>query len=316
VHSGAAGRARLFNLLTALVTLLAVLFLAGAIADVPSAFAHVYGEDWLWLVPAVGFAIAGYWASAVSLAGAVDFPLPLARTTTLEIGEAFTTMATPGGVGSFALTVRFLQQRGMDLAPASASAALASVASALVDLVALVVGVALSASAFDAENIRGSASSKGWLVLAVVIGLAAAVAIVWHFPRLRNRVVPQLRKAAALLRAVLRKPRKAALLFSGQLLSLAATVLCLYSTLQLVHLHTDIAVLVAVTMLANTAQRAVPIPGALGAPEAILVAGLTGAGLASTPVVAAALTYRMFTYWLPAIPGFFFIRHLRHRGDV
>ncbi len=146
--------------------------------------------------------------------------------------------------------------------------------------------------------------------------LAAAVAAVWHFPRLHRRVVPQLKKGGAMVRAVARRPRQALRLVLGQALLLAAEVTCLYCALALVHQHTSIALLLALVVLATMAQRAVPVPGALGAPEAILVAGLTGAGLASSPVVAAALTYRLLTYWLPAVPGFLAIRWLRHRGAL
>ncbi len=315
-ESDGSGRSRLLGLATAAVTFLAIVFLAGAVADVPAAFAKVHGEDWLWLAPAIGSAAAVFAAAALALSGAVDVRLPPLRTVLLELGRSFTTMATPGGVGSFALTVRFVQRLGIEVAAASASAALVSVASLLVDLLALVVGGILSASVFGAEGLDSSAGSDGWLLLAGVVVLAAAVAAVWHFPRLHRRVVPQLKKAGGMVRAVSRRPRKALRLVLGQALLLAAEVACLYCSLALVHQHTGLGLLLALVVLATMAQRAVPVPGALGAPEAILVAGLTGAGLASSPVVAAALTYRLLTYWLPAVPGFVAIRWLRHRGAL
>ena len=200
------GRGRLLGLATAAVTFLAIVFLAGAIADVPAAFSKVHGEDWLWLVPAIGSAAAVFFAAAVALSGAVDVRLPPWRTVLLEVGRSFTTMATPGGVGSFALTVRFVQRLGIEVAAASASAALVSVGSLLVDLVALVVGGILSASAFQTENLHSAAGSDGWLLLAGVVVLAAAVAAVWHFPRLHRRVVPQLKMAGGMVRSVARRP--------------------------------------------------------------------------------------------------------------
>jgi undecaprenyl-diphosphatase len=307
------GRGRLLGLATAAVTFLAIVFLAGAIADVPAAFAKIHGEAWLWLVPAVVLAAAGFGASALTLSGAVDVRLPPMRTVLLELGRSFTTMATPGGVGSFALTVRFLQRQGLEVAPASASVALTSAGSLLVDLLALVVGGILSASAFEDENLHGSAGTDGWYVLVGVVVVAAGVAAVWHFPRLRRRVVPQLKKAGAMIRTVAHHPGRAVRLFLGQALLLATQAGCLYATLRLVHQQAGGALLLALVVLATMAQRAVPIPGALGAPEAILVTGLTGAGLTSSAVVAAALTYRLLTYWLPPIPGFLAIRWLRHR---
>ncbi len=224
------GRGRLLGLATAAVTFLAIVFLAGAIADVPAAFSKVHGEDWLWLVPAIGSAAAVFFAAAVALSGAVDIRLPPGRTVLLEVGRSFTTMATPGGVGSFALTVRFVQRLGIEVAAASASAALVSVGSLLVDLVALLFGGILSASTFQTENLHSAAGSDGWLLLAGVVVLAAAVAAVWHFPRLHRRVVPQLKMAGGMVRSVSRRPRKALRLVVGQALLLAAEVACLYCT--------------------------------------------------------------------------------------
>ena len=312
-EQAATGKTRLIGLATAFVTLLAMLFLAGAIADVPSAFSTVHGEEWLWLVPAVLLAVASFAGSAIALSGAADVRLPVIRTYLLELGRSFTTMATPGGVGSFALTTRFLERLGMGLAPATASTALTSVGSLIIDLLALAIGGVLSASAFQSENLHTGAGTKGWFLVVGVVALAAVIAAIWHFPRLHRRVVPQVHQAVELVRSVARRPRKAALLFAGQAVLLFCQVGCLYSVLRLVHQHASPAVLLVLVVLATMAQRAVPIPGALGAPEAILVTGLTGAGLPSSAVVAVALTYRLLTYWLPPIPGFIAIRWLHHR---
>ena len=46
-----------------------------------------------------------------------------------------------------------------------------------------------------------------------------------------------------------------------------------------------------------------PTPGGLGAIEAALVAGLTGVGMDPAIAVAAVLSYRLATYWLPILPG-------------
>ena len=93
-------------------------------------------------------------------------------------------------------------------------------------------------------------------------------------------------------------------------------VLCRQTVLPLVGLHTSFWVLLVVTITASGAQYAVPVPGALGAPEAVLIAGLTAAGLAHGPTVAAAATFRMITYWLPSVPGFFEIQWLRRKGHL
>ena len=50
--------------------------------------------------------------------------------------------------------------------------------------------------------------------------------------------------------------------------------------------------------------------------EAALVAGLTGVGMESGVAVAAVLSYRLVTYWLPILPGWISFRHLQQKGLV
>jgi uncharacterized membrane protein YbhN (UPF0104 family) len=58
-----------------------------------------------------------------------------------------------------------------------------------------------------------------------------------------------------------------------------------------------------------------PTPDGLGALEAALVAGLTALGYPVGLAVAGVLTYRLFTFWLPILPGLAAFRYL-HRRQV
>jgi glycosyltransferase 2 family protein len=73
--------------------------------------------------------------------------------------------------------------------------------------------------------------------------------------------------------------------------------------------------LLAVLMVFVTAQalgHLTPIPGGLGAFEALMVAGLTAVGIPSAAAVAAVPTSRLLTYWLPALPWIATFRYLQH----
>ena len=59
-----------------------------------------------------------------------------------------------------------------------------------------------------------------------------------------------------------------------------------------------------------------PTPGGLGGFEAALVAGLTALHIAAGPAVAAVLTFRLLTFWLPIVPGFIAFRWLQRRQVV
>ena len=72
----------------------------------------------------------------------------------------------------------------------------------------------------------------------------------------------------------------------------------------------------AVYLGASLIAAAAPTPGGLGALEAALVAGFTGVGMDSGVAVAAVLSYRLVTYWLPILPGWLSFHVLERRGLI
>ena len=72
----------------------------------------------------------------------------------------------------------------------------------------------------------------------------------------------------------------------------------------------------AVYLGASLVAAAAPTPGGLGAMEAALVAGLTGVGMESGVAVAAVLSYRLATYWLPVLPGWLSFHALERRNFI
>ena len=82
------------------------------------------------------------------------------------------------------------------------------------------------------------------------------------------------------------------------------------------HGHLSIAEVGAVYLGASIIAAAAPTPGGLGALEAAVVAGLTGVGMESGAAVAAVLSYRLVTYWLPILPGWISFHMLERRGLI
>ena len=65
--------------------------------------------------------------------------------------------------------------------------------------------------------------------------------------------------------------------------------------------HLPIATLVVVNWTASTVANMTPVPGGMGVVEAGLIVGLTAAGVPTDQAVAAALTHRLLTFWIPPI---------------
>ena len=72
----------------------------------------------------------------------------------------------------------------------------------------------------------------------------------------------------------------------------------------------------AAYLVAAALGSAAPTPGGLGAVEGALLTALTGYGMSSGPAVSAVLTFRLVTYWLPMIPGWFTFQQMQRREEL
>jgi uncharacterized protein (TIRG00374 family) len=131
----------------------------------------------------------------------------------------------------------------------------------------------------------------------------------------RKFVRPGLRVTRELVSA-LRQPLRALELFGGATGYLVISGLGLAATLAAFGSHLPVLAVIAVFVIGQTLGHIAPIPGGLGPTEALMVAGLTALGTAPTVAVAAVLTSRLLTYWLPVLPGIAAFRYLQHRNVV
>ena len=146
------------------------------------------------------------------------------------------------------------------------------------------------------------------MIVAVVAALIGALLL---FPKLRGKVVPQIKRAASDVWAVLRTPKKALQLFGGALVGNLAGAAVLGLCLLAFGQHLAFAELLVVQLGAGVLASLAPVPGGVGVQGAALTGALTGFGVASAPALAAVFLYRGVTFVLPPIVGFFTLRWLR-----
>jgi uncharacterized protein (TIRG00374 family) len=112
---------------------------------------------------------------------------------------------------------------------------------------------------------------------------------------------------------LLRSPTKLATGFGGIILVSLAFVACLDASVRAFGGHLPFATIAVVYLAGNAAGSAVPTPGGIGAIEALLIAGLTGAGLAGVQATSAVLLFRLLTFWLPVLPGWIAFSYLQRK---
>jgi uncharacterized protein (TIRG00374 family) len=158
------------------------------------------------------------------------------------------------------------------------------------------------------------------VILAVIGAVLAVTGLAMLVPRVRavvrDRVVPSLTQSVTAMSTVARSPVKIIVLFTGITLLSVGYAACLYFSLRAFDAQASYAAVALVYLTAGTVAAAAPTPGGLGAVEAILLAALTGIGIASPTALAGIFLYRLATFWLPILPGFLAFRWLTARDSI
>lgn len=267
-----------------------------------------------WLAAAFVTGVATFPASALAFLGASREPLPFWRTTAVQVAAAFAGRTTPGGAGFFGLNFIYLERLGIRRASSVSVLVLnragLGVVAAVVSLI-VVVGVGVAG-----VTRRVSPPAVGWPVLVAVAVAVTACGLAIASPWGRRRI---LRPALDVIRELLltmRQPARAAMLLGGSAAFLLLNGLGLAATLAAFRAEFSVAYALGLFVAGFVLSQAVPTPGNLGSMEAVLVAGLAASGIAVTTAVAAVLTFRLLTFWLPVLPGIAMFRYLQRRGVV
>ena len=312
------------DIVLAVGTVIGAYMLIGQLADLGDVWSTFTTASIGWVVAVAVIAQMPALGTGLALVGSVSQQeLPLRQTTMLQLANKFTGLVG-GTMANLALFTRYLQKRGMGVAVAVSSAALTSIAQFLTQTSLFIVALLFSAAAFNSNVGGDDSSSSGGLdlgmVLFAIIGIGVVLGILVSVPRLRRYVVqklaPQWQAAKENIRGVIAEPRRAVMLFGGNLAAQLLFALALWAALGAYGYHLPLLQLVVINTIASLLGGIAPVPGGMGVIEAGLIAGLTSAGIPDDAAVAATFTYRAFTAYLPPIWGWASLAWLRRRDLV
>ncbi len=309
-------RVRPRTVVTIVALTLAFYLVLPQLADLRSTADAFASANWAWAPWIVVGSAGSYMFAAISFTGAVPDPVPYFGALRQEIAASFVSLIAPANTGGLAIGVRFLQRSGVDAAPAAASVALNTGAGLIVHIALLLVAV-LWAGRADVGDF--SLPDLGWvLVVAAVVLALAGLALLNR--RLRERVLGPLREAvrsaADSLGRVFRNPARVLQLFGG---SMGVTLSYLFAMVAAVEAFgggPTIPQIAVGYLLASALASVAPTPGGLGAFEAAMIATLAGFGMSSGAAVSATLSFRLATYWLPILPGWFSFTWMQHHDEL
>jgi undecaprenyl-diphosphatase len=266
-------------------------------------------SPYLLLLGTLGSALT-YVSAAISQQGAVEKTLDFVRLVFAQFAATFGARLSPQGVGGVYVNEQFIEKSGVRRQTAVTAITVNSAASAVVHAILIVITFAL----LGISGLPGIKDIQPWQ-LALGIGLLLLVAIfLLRYPEKLAQFNTSLKDSLNELRAILRLPIRRVQLFGGATAITVTYMATLVVSLYAVGANISVIDIAAVYLAASIIGNASPTPGGLGAMEAAFVAGLTTFGLPTDAAVAGTLLYRLLTFWLPIIPGFFAFRFLQREN--
>jgi len=273
----------------------------------------VADATWGWIVVAFVVAQLPRLTQSVTTLGSVPTSLPFGPVYAMQLAMGYMNVALPSNLARMVINIRFFQRQGLSPPVAVASGAIDSFFGTVVQCGLLVLLLLFSESsiAFDVSVPSGATWKLGALIAALVIGSILVVTLV---SRIRNairdavrRFWPDVRRALGALRA----SGKLAQLLLGSLGTEVLFALALGLFAQAFGYDVSLPELLVINISVSLLATIVPIPGGVGVAEFGLTLGLTAAGMEPEAAIAAVLLYRISTFYLPPLWGFFAMRWLQ-----
>ncbi len=272
-------------------------------------------SDAKWWLAAIALVLsaATYIGAAMSLEGFVPERLKFFRTFQAQLAASFATLVSPPTLGAVAVNVRYLQKAGVHPALALASVGVSQLMAFVMHLLLILVFgvIAGRSSKLDIPTIPDWAVVIGFgLVLLVIVLLLLPASRQWVI----KKVLPIFRQVGPRLLTLAQQPLKLLTGISGIVLLNLGYCFCLIACVRAFGGGGEWAAICIAYLVGATVGQAAPTPGGLGAVEAALTAALAAAGVEAAVAVSAVLLFRIFTFWLPTLPGWLFFNRMTKNG--
>jgi uncharacterized membrane protein YbhN (UPF0104 family) len=281
--------------------------------DFSDLWAQIQEAAWWFVV--VGFVLAQTTrlAQSMSTLGASPTPLPLGPVYALQLATSYIALAIPSYTARIAVNVRFFQRQGLPPGAALAIGGLDTLSHFVLQMVLLAGLLVLTPNSLDLHFDGTVPDGLVRLVLLVAVICVLVVATVLVVPRLRRAVVTFVRglftDAVAAARG-LTSPRRLGLLFGGNLANELLFAAALWAFVRALGYPVGLAELLFINISVGLLSAFIPVPGGIGVVEGGMTFGLVRAGLPEETAFAAVLMYRLATFYVPPIWGFFALRWL------
>ena len=328
------GRRQIITGVAAVVVIAGVLYVGlPLLPGIEQSFGRINDGEPLWLAASFGLAFASFAGYVLMFRGVYkaggNERIDLAASYQITMaGLAATRILAAGGAGGLVLTAWALRQAGMDRRAVADRTVTFLVLMYFPYMLAIVVGgLGMRWGIFPGPR-AWEITVLPALVGAAVIAIALAAALVpadlerridhWgerggRRGRIAQRLANLPASASTGVRGAWAHVRRGDLVTIGAFLYWGAQVASLWAAFQAFGVTVPVAV-VTLGFFLGMLGNLLPLPGGVGGVDGGMIGALAALGYGGGVAVAAVLTYRVFAFWLPTIPGF--IAYLQLRRTV
>ena len=283
--------------------------------DYAEIWAILQSGNWALLVLAFLVGHAQFIVQATATMFVVPMTLPFWPLLTLQTASQFISLAVPSAAGRAAMNMAFLRKFGVSVTEAVAQGAIDGFSAFLIQVVIMILAVVVG----DVDlNLDIDTSEVRWLrllgvIVLVVIGVVVAIIKV---PKLHDKVMPVVTSAWAALLVVFKQPNRALGLLGSNFLYWNTLGLTLWLILEAIGADIPYGSALFIAAGSNLLVGIMPVPGGVGVAEATITALLVLFGVEESVAFAATIVFRVITFYLPAVEGFFGARWLEQHGYI
>lgn len=226
--------------------------------------------------------------------------LKYGRTLLVQLASLFTNRLLPAGIGTIGLNYEYLRHNGHQPAEAGAVVATNNLVGFGGHVLLLIVIILVSPHALQGMKWPHVNSNVYVVVPAVLLVMALAISVHTKF---RSMVMQAFAHILASIGKYRAHPLRIIGALGNSMLLTACYALSLYACVHAIGLNLAFASIFIVLTFGVAGATATPTPGGLGGAEAGLLAGLVLYGVGSADALAAALLYRLFSYWFALAAG-------------
>jgi len=287
------------NILLLAIFLLLLYVVVPHVGEFNTSLSSIRHADGGWVAVCLAALLVSYAVAATTYVLLAKHRLKYFPTVLVEAASMFTNRLLPAGAGAIGINYAYLRRNRHTRPEAAGVVAtnnllgFAGHALLLLVVLAVVGGHVLAFSMPDRHQL-------------VVGGIIALVLIMGAYVGLRLKrgvIADFVRRTFAMIIAYHKHPGRLAAALASSVVLTSAYVLSLYAASRGVGVQIPLVDVFVVLTLGVAGGTVLPTPGGLGGAEASIVGGFMLYGVSDAKALAAALLYRLFTYWLAFLLG-------------